>query len=337
MGCLLYFTLYCIAVFIYIVTAAHNRHDKSNHRLAFSVPNAPLPLQHACHATRFPDQCLSSLTQSNSLPRNPTSLQIIQSAVAVSTHTLNTAQSNVNSLLHHPSTTNINRTMAVKTCLDVLHNSRYRISLVNEALSRSKAKDARAWMSAALAYQYDCWSGLKYVYGNDTASISSTLALLEWLTGISSNALSMMVSYDEFGDDTASWKAPRTERDGFWEGSSKRRGKRTKLGFNGGFPRNVKANATVCKDGNGCYKTVQEAVDAAPENDNRGGRFVIHIKAGVYEETVRIPIEKKNVVFLGDGMGKTVITGSAHVGQPGITTYHSATVGELIFESRSSV
>jgi len=28
-------------------------------------------------------------------------------------------------------------------------------------------------------------------------------------------------------------------------------------------------------------------------------------------------------------MGKTVITGSANVGQPGMTTYNSATVGEF--------
>uniref|UniRef100_A0A2N9G6X7 Pectinesterase catalytic domain-containing protein n=1 Tax=Fagus sylvatica TaxID=28930 RepID=A0A2N9G6X7_FAGSY len=58
-------------------------------------------------------------------------------------------------------------------------------------------------------------------------------------------------------------------------------------------------------------------------------RFVISIKEGVYEETVRIPLEKKNVVFLGDGMGKTVITGSLNVGQPGISTYNTATVAVL--------
>ena len=35
------------------------------------------------------------------------------------------------------------------------------------------------------------------------------------------------------------------------------------------------------------------------------------------------------MVFLGDGMGKTIITGALNVGQPGMTTYNSATVGEL--------
>merc|ERR1712183_809967 len=69
-------------------------------------------------------------------------------------------------------------------------------------------------------------------------------------------------------------------------------------------------------------------VNAAPENGN-GKKFVIRIKAGVYEETVRIPLAKKNVVFLGDGIGKTIITGSSNVGLLGMTTYSTATVAVL--------
>ena len=76
----------------------------------------------------------------------------------------------------------------------------------------------------------------------------------------------------------------------------------------------------VSKDGSGTQNMVQEAVNAAPENGN-GKKFMIRIKAGVYEETVRIPLAKNNVVFLGDGIGKTVITGSSYVGLLGMTTY----------------
>lgn len=176
-------------------------------------------------------------------------------------------------------------------------------------------------MSAALAYQYDCWSGLKYV--NDTTGVNKTMSFLNSLVGLSSNALGMMVSYDNFGDAVSSWTAPRTERDGFWE-----KGGSVESGGALGFPSNLTADVTVCKDaGSGCYKTVQEAVNAAPSDGT--SRFVIHIKEGVYEEKVRVPFEKKNVVFVGDGMGKTVITGSSNVGQPGMSTYESATVGIL--------
>ncbi|KAI4345107.1 hypothetical protein L6164_012267 [Bauhinia variegata] len=283
-----------------------------------SATAQPEVIQQACKATRFPHQCQTSLTR---VPPDPTPFQLVQSAMGVTLDNLKTAQSMVAAILN-ASADNRNRTVAAKTCLEMLHYSEYRISLTNDALSRGKNKHARAWMSAALAYQYDCWSGLKYV--NDTRMVEETMVFLNSLTGHSSNALSIIRSYDVFGNDTAAWKPPMTERDGFWESSGSINGS-----FDGGFPTDLTANATVCKDGgNGCYRTVQEAVNAAPDNPG-ARRFVIHIKEGVYEETVRIPLEKKNVVFLGDGMGKTVITGSANVGQPGMTTYKSATVGVL--------
>ena len=88
---------------------------------------------------------------------------------------------------------------------------------------------------------------------------------------------------------------------------------------------------TLSMDGrNRSYKMVQDAVNAAPNNTADGKRCVIRIKAGVYEEIVRVPLEKKNVMFLGDGIGKTVITGSLYVGLPGISTSSSATVGKSL-------
>ncbi|KAK9266780.1 hypothetical protein L1049_012446 [Liquidambar formosana] len=293
----------------------------------FSASAASIPpeIHQACKATRYPETCESSLAQSARLPPKPTPLQIIQSSIRVSSENLKTAQSMVKSILDS-SAGNLNRTTAAKNCMEGLHNSEYRISQTVDALPRGKMKDARVWMSAALLYQYGCWSGLKYA--NDTQLVNQTMSFLNTLVGYSSNALSMMVSYDVFGKETGSWGPPRTERTGFWESGG---GGATELGFKGGVPSDLPADVTVCKDGSkGCYKTVQEAVEAAPENLPAGKRFVIRIKAGVYEETVRVPFEKRNVVFLGDGMGKTVITGSLNVGQPakpGITTHNTATVG----------
>ncbi|KAK9291536.1 hypothetical protein L1049_020457 [Liquidambar formosana] len=290
-----------------------------------SAASIPPEIHQACKATRYPETCESSLTQSARLPPKPTPLQIIQSSIRVSSENLKTAQSMVKSILDS-SAGNLNRTTAAKNCMEGLHNSEYRISLTVDALPRGKMKDARAWMSAALLYQYGCWSGLKYA--NDTQLVNQTMSFLNTLVGYSSNALSMMVSYDLFGKETGSWGPPQTERTGFWESGG---GGATELGFKGGVPSDLPVDVTVCKDGSkGCYKTVQEAVEAAPENLPAGKRFVIRIKAGVYEETVRVPLEKRNVVFLGDGMGKTVITGSLNVGQPakpGITTHNTATVG----------
>jgi pectinesterase len=64
-------------------------------------------------------------------------------------------------------------------------------------------------------------------------------------------------------------------------------------------------------------------VNAIPKNNK--GRYVIHVKAGVYNEQVEI--KAKNIMLVGDGIGKTVITGSKSVGG-GTTTFRSATVGK---------
>ncbi|KAL5555636.1 hypothetical protein UlMin_037872 [Ulmus minor] len=319
---LLFISVLSLSLFFSLSSAANNH----NHRRPPTPKPSPTspspPITQACKATRFPQQCESSLTQFQN--PNPNPIQIIQAAIRISSDNLQKAQSMVKSILDS-STGSKNRSTASKNCLEVLHNSEYRLSLTNDALPRGRNKDARAWLSAALVDQYDCWSALKYA--NDTRLVDQTMSFLDSLQKLTSNALSMMTSYDNFGNATGSWAPPRTERDGFWESGS---GGGSDLGSRGGFPSKLTADATVCKDGSGgCYKTVQDAVNAAPENLVNGKRFVIHIKEGVYEEIVRVPLEKKNVVFLGDGMGKTVITGSLDVSMPGISTYNTATVGVL--------
>ncbi|KAI9119903.1 hypothetical protein K1719_009292 [Acacia pycnantha] len=85
----------------------------------------------------------------------------------------------------------------------------------------------------------------------------------------------------------------------------------------------VKADVVVAADGSGNFKTVSEAVRAAPEKSSK--RYVIRIKAGVYKENVEVLKKKTNIMFLGDGRKNTIITGSRNV-VDGSTTFHSATV-----------
>lgn len=263
------------------------------------------------------------LAQSGRASPDPKPVDIIQSAISVSVENLKTGQGMVQNILDS-SAHNPNRSRAAKTCLEVLQNSAFRSAAARDALSRGKVKDARAWASAALSYQYDCWSGLKYV--NDSSLVNQTMSYFDTTLIVStSNALSMMRALDALGPDMDSWASPKTERDGFWE---PHQGASSGSGF--GPLSGLAADATVCKGGGGgCHATVQEAVDAAPENLEGGKRYVIRIKEGVYDEIVRVPFNKKNLVFLGDGMGKTVITGSLNAGTPGVTTYNTATVGVL--------
>ncbi|KAL0378277.1 UNVERIFIED_CONTAM: putative pectinesterase/pectinesterase inhibitor 51 [Sesamum radiatum] len=110
-----------------------------------------------------------------------------------------------------------NLSTAARNCLEVVRYSEYRINQVGGALSRGRMKDARAWMSAALAYQYDCWSEFKYVNATSQVAVQTMAFFNNSLIAGSSSALGMLVNYDVYGEKTESWGPPRTERDGFWE------------------------------------------------------------------------------------------------------------------------
>lgn len=85
----------------------------------------------------------------------------------------------------------------------------------------------------------------------------------------------------------------------------------------------------VSKVGWGNFTTIKDAVAAAPNNsDAYSGYFLIYVTAGEYrDEYVEVPSNKTYLFFLGDGIERTIISGSRSVGD-GWTTFNSATVGK---------
>ncbi|KAH0638992.1 hypothetical protein KY285_035578 [Solanum tuberosum] len=83
-------------------------------------------------------------------------------------------------------------------------------------------------------------------------------------------------------------------------------------------------NVIVAKDGSGNYNTIMAALSACPNNSI--AQYYILIKQGIYEEYVQIDSWKTNIVFIGEGMDKTIISGNKSYGG-GIGTYYTATVG----------
>ncbi|KAK7320051.1 hypothetical protein RJT34_04781 [Clitoria ternatea] len=84
-----------------------------------------------------------------------------------------------------------------------------------------------------------------------------------------------------------------------------------------------KADVVVAQDGSGNYKTISEGVVAASKLSGKG-RVVVHVKAGVYRESVEVKRTMKNIMIIGDGMGATVVTANDNA-QDGSTTFRSAT------------
>ncbi|KAI9082591.1 hypothetical protein K1719_035460 [Acacia pycnantha] len=81
----------------------------------------------------------------------------------------------------------------------------------------------------------------------------------------------------------------------------------------------------VSQNGSGNFSTINDAVAAAPTNNNvSDGYFLIYITEGVYEEYVSIPINRPFLMMIGDGINRTIITGNHSAGD-GWTTFNSST------------
>ncbi|KAL8141447.1 hypothetical protein V2J09_014479 [Rumex salicifolius] len=87
-----------------------------------------------------------------------------------------------------------------------------------------------------------------------------------------------------------------------------------------------KPNAVVAQDRSGQFKTINAAIAAYPKNFK--GRYVIYVKAGLYNEKVTIGKDMENVYMYGDGPRKTIVTGRLNKAQ-GTNTWRSATFSAI--------
>ena len=77
-----------------------------------------------------------------------------------------------------------------------------------------------------------------------------------------------------------------------------------------------------------CYTSIQAALNAAPapqEAEEVEDKYVVHVLAGVYDETVNIT--RRNVMLIGDGVGATIIIGNKS-NATDVTMNMTATVSE---------
>ncbi|EXC30491.1 putative pectinesterase/pectinesterase inhibitor 13 [Morus notabilis] len=70
------------------------------------------------------------------------------------------------------------------------------------------------------------------------------------------------------------------------------------------------------------YKSIGEALAAYPKDLK--GRYVIYVKAGVYDEYITVTKNQVNVFIYGDGRRKTIVTGRKNF-RDGVSTFKTAT------------
>ncbi|KAG6752690.1 hypothetical protein POTOM_042725 [Populus tomentosa] len=203
---------------------------------------------------------------------------------------------------------------AFDDCLELLDDS---IDALTRSLSTvtpssgggGSPEDVVTWLSAALTNQDTCSEGFEGVNGTVKDQMTDKL---KDLTELVSNCLAIF-SATNGGDFSGvpiqnkrrlmTEDGDISEEDSFpsWLGRRERRLLALPVSA-------IQADIIVSGDGSGTFKTISEAIKKAPEHSNR--RTIIHVRAGRYvEDNLKVGRKKWNLMFIGDGMGKTIITG----------------------------
>lgn len=197
---------------------------------------------------------------------------------------------------------------AWEDCLELYENTVQRINMTIDPHKVCSQYEMQTWLSTALTNLETCKAGfeelgvggymLPLMSNNVSSLISNTLAM--------NKGGSPPNNEPKYQKGFPTWVKPGDRK--LLQSSSPA----------------SQANVVVAQDGSGNFKTIAEAVTAAGKRSG-SGRYVIYIKAGTYKENIEIGTKLTNIMLLGDGMGKTIITGSKSVGG-GATTFKSATV-----------
>ncbi|XP_038874841.1 probable pectinesterase/pectinesterase inhibitor 61 [Benincasa hispida] len=300
-------------------------------RIASNEPHFPhnkpsQAISRACSHTLYPSLCLSSLLS-------------IPDALSADVHdlvhiSLNLTLQHLTKALYSTSQIPISQISndplahsAYEDCMELLNDAvdAFSVSLFSTEASNH---DVMTWLSAALTYHDTCTDGFADVA--DLAVKNQVEAKLSDLSEMISNSLAIFSGFGG-GDLPVQNRRRRLMESGTRSWAAEN-------GGDGGFPQwlsvkdrrllaapisAIQADIVVAKDGSGKFKTVAEAIDAAPSSSGR--RIVIYIKAGKYEEeNLKVGRKKTNLMFVGDGKGITVISGGKSVFDK-VTTFRTAT------------
>ncbi|CAN6320303.1 unnamed protein product [Urochloa humidicola] len=195
---------------------------------------------------------------------------------------------------------------------------------------KAAVDDLRTWLSSALTYQETCLDGFEGTTTDAAAKMRKALNTSQELT---ENILAIV---DEFADTLASLDLPSFHRRLLadnggapsWLSGAKRRllmhqAPAASPGPAGGSAPEFEPDVTVAKDGSGDFKTINAALAKVPIKS--ATPYVMYVKAGTYREYVSVSRNVTNLVMIGDGATKTIITGSKSF-MMNITTKDTATM-----------
>lgn len=284
-----------------------------------------------CSVTQYPDSCFSSISKDEkSNTTDPE--EIFKISMLVTMDELVGVVNYTDELVSQVNDTR--EYAALVVCREVLEDAadmlNESISVMDmkggELLSPTKVGDLRTWLSTVVSDHETCLDSLeeansshlgamRLAMTNSSEYSSNSLAIVtKIMTLLSKLNIPMhrrLLGFGKGDDDSSSnfptWLSPGDRR--LLQETSPR------------------PDLVVALDGSGNYRTIKEAVEAVP--DKSPSRFVIYVKEGTYEENVKLSKNKWNVMIYGDGMTRTVVTGSKNF-VDGTPTFATATFGKII-------
>ncbi|MGD7217225.1 pectinesterase family protein, partial [Ralstonia pseudosolanacearum] len=276
-----------------------------------------------CSPTDYKDACMEALRPVAEKDGNASPRDFVAGAFEATMNEVKRALEKSGSLESSASKDYDKQSM--KSCKDLMDAAEYELKAAIEKVKNRDEEsaeelldDLNAWLSSVTANSESCLDDLQ-----DPELKKSMKEVLEKVGQLTDNALAIIdevakligginITIPDFGQSSRKLLAA----DGYpsWLSAADR-----KLLAAGNHPR---PNAVVAKDGSGQYRTITAAVNAYPKNNR--GKYVIYVKAGIYDEFVEIPKKMTNVYMYGDGHDKTIIRGSKNFKLKGIPTMQTA-------------
>ncbi|KAK9103894.1 hypothetical protein Sjap_021148 [Stephania japonica] len=291
---------------------------------ALSSTHTQTLISNTCSHTQHPNLCSHSLLPfSNSLA---TRTDLLHVSFNVTLHRAGKAFIGASAIANSAMDSRVRS--AYSACLELLEDSLDLLARSIDSVSNAAARDdVTTWLSAAMTNSDTCIEGFDGLKGFVRDHIDEQLTNLSEMV---SNCLAIYAVSPGPNDKDFSGVPIQNKRrrllfsdHGVSDGADFPRWLRRRERRLLQLPVSViRPDIVVSQDGNGTFRTIRDAIKAAPQQSDR--RTIIYVKAGRYEENnLKVGRKKTNLMFIGDGKGKTIISGGKSVFD-NLTTFHTA-------------
>ncbi|XP_059638024.1 pectinesterase 3-like [Cornus florida] len=340
-------TLIIVATIGTITRSSKSSSDSQSNSASPTNDDVAKSIESMCNVTHYPDACFSSMSSdlkisstnqtSHMISTDPQKLFMLSLQIAL--NELVNLSSSLPEILtpsnvHHDD----DPVLLQHAWRDCQHLIEAAIDHVNMSIMSMKSFtttsiiDIRTWLSTAITDQGSCLDGLEEVgpltmrlqedvriaMKNSTEFTSNCLAIISNILTIFPDfqvPVSRKLLKAEVGGDYPNWVSGGKYRRLLLEEEEAV----------------MEPNVTVAKDGSGDFRSIMEAVNGVPRKSEF--MYLIYVKEGVYVENVVVGKDMWNVMVYGDGMNRTIVSGSLnHV--DGVPTFNT---GTFIAEGRGFI